>query len=254
MIDLKKAKEEFLRYTDTFDKTEPHISNKQNHCLRVMNHSKNIASALNMSEDEINLAELIGLLHDIAKFEQFKQYHTFNDAKSFDHADMALKFLQDNSYIRQFIEDDSYDSIIFKAIKNHNKFKIEEGLDEKHLTYAKIIRDADKIDIFHEIDIFFYDTQEKIDLVSNSSLCDEYYKSFMNRTQVLKKKDELPFERLVSTLSFIFDLNFDVSLDIIRENNYCEKTLSRINFENQENQDKFNNIKSLFYKYINKEF
>ena len=39
------------------------------------------------SAKEIELAGLIGLLHDIARFEQFTKYQTFNDRLSFDHGD-----------------------------------------------------------------------------------------------------------------------------------------------------------------------
>ena len=51
--------------------------------------------------------------------------------------------------IREFVLNNEYDSIIYKAIKNHNKYKIEEGLSEKEKLYSKIIRDADKIDIIN---------------------------------------------------------------------------------------------------------
>lgn len=36
------------------------------------------------------------------------------------------------------------------AIKNHNKYKIEDGLTSKEEFFAKLIRDADKIDILYE--------------------------------------------------------------------------------------------------------
>ena len=64
--------------------------------------------------------------------------------------------------IRKYIENDKYDEIIRKAIKNHNKFEIEKRLTEKELIFAKIIRDADKIDIIYEsVEIL------KIDIAKN---------------------------------------------------------------------------------------
>ncbi|WP_216649420.1 hypothetical protein, partial [Shigella sonnei] len=36
----------------------------------------------------------------------------------------------------------------YLAIKNHNKFRIQEGLNEQELLHCKIVRDADKTDIF----------------------------------------------------------------------------------------------------------
>ncbi|MBO5141416.1 MAG: hypothetical protein J6C46_00165, partial [Clostridia bacterium] len=46
--------------------------------------------------------------------------------------------------ITKFIDTDKYNNVIKKAIENHNKKQIEEGLSDKELLHAKIIRDADK--------------------------------------------------------------------------------------------------------------
>jgi len=253
MINIGKAKKEFIRYTSEFDISEPHLDRKLYHSFRVMDNCTEIAKSLNLQGDDINLASLIGLLHDIARFEQWKQYNTFYDIKSFDHGDMGVSILKDNNYIRKYVEDDQYDNLIYIAIRNHNKYKIEDGLTDRELLFAKIIRDADKLDIFYEIDTIFYNPPEKVELINNSVLCDEYYESFMNNQQILKKKDETAFDRFVSTLSFIYDLNYDISLNMIRENDYCEKTISKIHFEDENSQTRFNNIINLFYKTIKKE-
>ena len=39
---------------------------------------------------------VIGLLHDIGRFEQEAQYHTFNDFKSMDHGDYGAEYLKNN--------------------------------------------------------------------------------------------------------------------------------------------------------------
>ena len=70
-IDLKKAKNEFIKYTSKYDLTNKRQKGKQEHSLRVMEVSKKIAEKLNLSKEEIQLATLIGLLHDIARFEQY---------------------------------------------------------------------------------------------------------------------------------------------------------------------------------------
>ena len=147
-INIKNAIIEFLKYTEKYDLEDENIQRKKEHSLRVMNISETIARKLNLSEEEIQLSTLIGLLHDIARFEQYKRYQTFKDSNSFDHGNYALKIL--NRDIRKYIEQDDYDEIIRKAIKNHNKFIIEDELTKKEELFAKIIRDADKIDILYE--------------------------------------------------------------------------------------------------------
>ena len=91
--------------------------------------SKEIAQGLRLTLEEIDIATLIGLLHDIARFEQYTQYHTFKDAQSIDHGDLGVEIL--NKDIRKYIETDKYDETIKLAVKNHNKYKIQEGLTQK---------------------------------------------------------------------------------------------------------------------------
>ena len=92
MIDIEKAKKAFIKYTENYDLKVEAIERKQKHSLRVMELSTKIATELKLSQDEINLATLIGLLHDIARFEQYTQYKTYRDVDSFDHGDMVLRY------------------------------------------------------------------------------------------------------------------------------------------------------------------
>ena len=162
IVNLEKSKEEFLKYTENYDLENESIKRKQLHSLRVMRISKEIASGLNLNDDEKQIATLIGLLHDIARFEQYTQYKTFRDKDSIDHGDLGAKILEKD--IRKYIETDKYDEIIIKAVKNHNKYSIEEGLTEKELLFAKLIRDADKIDILYEaVEIFNLGTEIEVE-------------------------------------------------------------------------------------------
>ena len=148
MIDFIKAQKEFKDYLNNYDLNDGKIQLKVRHTYGVVSLSEYIAKKLNLSEEDVELAKLIALLHDIARFEQTKKFGDFRDYKNVDHADLAIKILFENNLIRNFIEVNTYDSIILKAIKNHNKLQIEDGLNERELLHAKIIRDADKTDNF----------------------------------------------------------------------------------------------------------
>ena len=78
-MDIEIAKNEFLNYTNSYDLSNFNIKRKVDHSLRVMELCKIIAENLNLDVEDIKLAELIGLLHDIGRFEQMKVYNTFND-------------------------------------------------------------------------------------------------------------------------------------------------------------------------------
>ena len=151
MIDIKKAKQVLNEYIKKYDDTNPKIRLKKEHILRVADNAKKLAEKLKLSQEDIDLAELIGLLHDIGRFEQIKRFDTFKDRQSIDHAVQGLQVLFDEGLIRKFLKEDIYDKIIYIAIKNHNKIEIEKGLGERELLHCKIIRDSDKLDIFNII-------------------------------------------------------------------------------------------------------
>lgn len=251
-IDIKKAEAEFLNYVSKYDTDNYWIKLKREHSLRVMNISKQIATLLELSDEDIKIATLIGLLHDIARFEQYKQYNTFVDLDSLDHGDYGVEIL--NKDIRNYIQDDKYDNIIKTAIKNHNKFKIQDGLNQKEEMFCKIIRDADKIDIFFEaIDMFWIGEEEQI----NSSILDKnIYEEVKNLNLIDRRKfkyDRKGVNSVVALISFIFDMNYDVSLNILKQNKYIDKILDRFSFNNIGTKEQIENIRKIVDKYLNKE-
>ena len=136
MID--NAIEEFKKYTNDYLKYGKMMTLKVNHTFRVMKNCEELARSLNLNEKEIYIAKIIGLLHDIGRFEQWKNYNTFRDYESVDHADLGIEILKKDNYLRKYIEDDSYDDIILDSIKYHNKFTIPDNLDEEERIIYKI--------------------------------------------------------------------------------------------------------------------
>lgn len=148
MIDIQKARISFKEFLNRYeDKDTLGFNLKVVHTYHVVDNARTIAKKLNLSEEDVYLAELIALLHDIGRFEEITFLKQFDSVK-FDHASYGIKMLFDNNLIRSFIEDDSYDEIIKIAINNHSRLSIQDGLDERTLLHSKIIRDADKLDNF----------------------------------------------------------------------------------------------------------
>ena len=137
--------------------------------------NENLAKQLELDEEDVKLARLIGLLHDFGRFEQYSVYATYDDDLSFDHADYAVEVLFNGNEIRKYIADNRYDNIIKMAIKNHNKFAIEGNLNEKELLHTKMIRDTDKLDILYNGMSFF-----NIILVKFKNWC--YYNRIIHST------------------------------------------------------------------------
>ena len=255
MIDIDKAKNSFKNYISMFEnKDDKSFNYKVVHTYRVSENSKYIAKQLNLSKEEILLAELIGLLHDIGRFEELKIRNEFNNTK-FNHAIYGSKILFEDEMINDFLEDDKYYEIIKKAIENHNKFMIEEGLDEKTLLFCKIIRDADKLDVLRAIN------EEKIESVfpniinskediENSLLSNKVYSAVLNKRNVKIIDRKTPLDYIVCNLSFIFDLNFNITYKTVIDKNYINNLLNKYTFYISETKEKMDNIRTILNGYL----
>lgn len=249
MIDIKKAQENFIKFTKNYDLEEKNIKTKQTHSIRVMNIMKKLAEGIGLNQEDTELAKLIGLLHDVGRFDQYKKYKTFKDHLSIDHADLGVEILFNQNEIKEYTNDEKDYEIIKKAIANHNKYELKTNeLTEREELFCKLIKDADKIDIMYEgMEIFWKDKETEVE---EQEICDEVYESFLNKKLVKNeiKKNEL--DKMVGMLSFIYDFNFEQSYRYIKEKQFIENTLSRFNFKNEETKNRFNKIQELAKKYI----
>lgn len=250
LIDMIEAKKAFKEYVKKYNPEDEKIKIKIVHIEKVAENSKRIAQNLGLSQEDVELAELIGLLHDIGRFEQVRLYHTFVDKDSINHGKYGAKILFEDGLIRNFIKDNKFDKIIKLAIVNHNRADIEEGLTERERLHAKIIRDADKTDIFRIL--ISGDKKaiwEKADL-SDDKISDEIYREFVEDKRINYKERKTSADILVSHFNYVYDLNFPETRKIIRDNKYIDKLYQRFKFNDAETMKRFNEIYRLSKEYI----
>lgn len=254
-MDIQKAKHEFLKYVSNYDINDFQIKRKLDHSLRVMKICASIANNLDLNQEEKKIATIIGLLHDIARFEQFTKFQTLNDSKSFDHGAYGVEILKHNNFIRNFIEEDKYDELIYKAIKNHNKFQIEDELSERELLFAKIIRDADKLDILYQgTNIFWKNSPKNVEKIENATITEDDIKPFLEKRTVNRDKDlkqvEYNMTHLLTELGFVFDMNFKITFTILNEANYMNQIINRFDFKNQQTKELIEKVRKIVNDYI----
>ena len=104
IIDYEYVKNKFVDYVSNYDPKNPKIALKIAHTYRVAELCKQIAESINLSKEECDLAWLMGMLHDIGRFEQVRRYNTFVDAESVDHALLGCEILFEEGYIKAFEE------------------------------------------------------------------------------------------------------------------------------------------------------
>lgn len=250
MIDIAKAKEFYKEYINRYNPEEPRIALKIAHIYRTAEKAKWLAEKLELSEEDILLAELIGLLHDIGRFEQVRKYNTFMDRISINHAEYGLKVLFEDNLIRNFIEDNSYDEIIKKAIRNHNKAAIEEVFDERELLHCRIIRDADKLDIFYVILNDSLEATYPLDRYPKEPVSKEVKEQFIKNHIINYSNIKACVDLVVGQIGFVFDINYIYSLEMISKENYINKIIKRYGAKQEETIKDLEEFKQIAEKYM----
>lgn len=178
----------------------------------------------------VDLAWLIGLLHDLGRFEQLQKYHSFKDDKTVDHADLCVEILFERGLINDFaacftgsaMDIEQAKNAIKLSIFNHNKIEIQPGLTGINLTLCKIIRDADKLDIFRvcatdDLSVVYGGTKFEIE---RSVISKKIYDIAIKQVAVPYVLRESLADDVVSHLNFIYDINYDYSLAVANNQGY----------------------------------
>lgn len=254
MIDIQKARVAFTKLLDKYNKHELGFDLKVVHTYHVADNAKTIATNLGLSEEDIKLAELIGLLHDIGRFEELNFLKKF-DSVGFDHASHSIKMLFEENLIREFIDDDSYDEIIKVAINNHSRLTIQDVLNDKSLLHSKIIRDADKLDNFRvkkeeKIEAIFPGKIKSKEDLENSSVSDKVLETIKSKKCVDIHDRTTLLDYWVCVLAFAFDLNFKETYRIVKEHNYINILIDRFKYNDLETISQMEYIRNIINNFI----
>lgn len=102
------------------------------------------------------------------------------------------------------------------------------------MLHCKIIRDADKIDIFKTglLETFeaFLDAGQEI--LENDIITESIYETFMNSESILSTTRKTDLDRWVSFLALIFDLNYQYSCNYVYQQDYITKLVKRTYYQN----------------------
>jgi len=150
---LSQIKEWFNAYVKTFASTQgdwhPSYQIKLEHSRRVALESRNLACDLEWASVEVNAAEAVGWLHDVGRFSQFQEFGTFFDAESVNHGERGWGVVRQSDVLSDLVRHEQ--ACILDAIRYHNVKAIPDLLEGETLPWIKLIRDADKLDIFHTV-------------------------------------------------------------------------------------------------------
>jgi putative nucleotidyltransferase with HDIG domain len=128
---------------------DAHIQLKQVHTQKVCEEMEYLCTALALDEPDHLLAGAIALLHDVGRFEQYRRHQTFMDARSEDHCLLGLEIIKAQGVLDGF--EASERDVILTAVRHHGARVLPDGLPKRTDLFCRLIRDADKIDIFRVV-------------------------------------------------------------------------------------------------------
>ena len=204
---------------------------KIEHAKRVQQNIIDICNSINLSDEQIYIAKIIAILHDIGRYEQYLHYGTFKDNDSIDHATLGLEVIERENFLKNIDSNE----LIKTAIYFHNKKDLPTELSKEEMLFCKLIRDADKLDIFALI-INYYE-QEKIgkqrslelSLPDTPEISTAVYNSLMNAkiVNIGDVKNLNDFKLL--QIGWIYDINFEFTREKIFKEKYLERIFEKIN-------------------------
>jgi putative nucleotidyltransferase with HDIG domain len=205
----------------------PMLQLKLDHSLRVAEDARELARDLGWPEADVNTAEAIGILHDVGRFSQYVEFKTQSDRHSFNHAERSCEVVDQEIVLSGVSTTDCQrirDSILY-----HNQIEIPAGVSKDSLPFVRLIRDADKLDIF----MLFHD------MVSNDRLGEHPELIFgvpvegtanPELIEMIRARRIAPFSMIKSLtdfkfiqMSWVYDIHYPPAFERIDQRNIIDK-------------------------------
>lgn len=149
-IRLEKLENWFQGYVRPFLETDPegarNILLKVEHTRRVRGMMDLLTAGERLSPDVRCLAAAVALLHDVGRFPQYRRWRTFRDSRSDNHARLAVEVIRQERLLDGLPGEERL--LIEEAVRFHNLLNLPSCLKSPTDLFLRLIRDADKLDIW----------------------------------------------------------------------------------------------------------
>lgn len=209
-----------------------HVQFKEDHTYRVCRNIVTIAEALKLGERCVCLAEVLALLHDIGRFEQYNRHHTFLDEKSEDHGKLGATILRREGVLKWL--DEGVREVIFKGVENHNAFGVPQDESEAVVLFSKLLRDGDKLDLLtaetelEEFQVNVSNPAVELDLLDVPELSEGALRA-IRANRCVRKVDVKSYQDLkLFRLSWVFDFHFLPTLRLLHQRETLDKIVATL--------------------------
>jgi putative nucleotidyltransferase with HDIG domain len=232
---LEKFRSWFNNYVGDFynndDFVNAHLKLKQEHTLRVCREMQFLTNELGLAENQKLIAEVIALFHDIGRFKQFIKYRMYNDVKTVNHSLLGLEVLKEEKLLQAVDKEER--ELIEKAIEYHGLKKLPGDLNGKCLLLSKLIRDADKLDVFYVATEYYkhYKNKEnkiflELGVPDEPGYSHDLVEAILHGRQIDYNQVRMLNDMKLLQLGWIYDVNFPPTLKRIKQRKFLEMLLS----------------------------
>jgi putative nucleotidyltransferase with HDIG domain len=216
----------FTAGEDTAFDLVTNIQLKKDHSERVVKEMAWMADQLGLDDQARNLAAVMALFHDIGRFEQYARYRTFVDHRSENHAELGVKILQQHGVLDCLPADQA--DLICRVIAYHNRAALPDDDTEECLFYAKMLRDADKLDIWRVlIDHYQHRSRDdnpavELGLADTPDISDRVFEHVVNAQIVEARHIKNLNDFKLLQIGWVFDINFLPALQQVKDRDYID--------------------------------
>ena len=228
---VKTLKQQFAEYVQSFRlddaKIQGNLYIKQEHTKRVCQEVVMLGKQLGLDPADLYLAEVMALFHDIGRFQQYTTYRTYMDRDSVNHAELGVKILKEREMLH--LLDASTQDLVLRVISYHNRAFLPQNESEICLFFAKLLRDADKLDIWRVvIEYYSRNNGEHNEAVSlglpdtpeiSEAVCEDLRAKRIVDIRHLKTLNDFKLLQM----GWVYDINFVPTLQAVLERKYLEQ-------------------------------
>jgi len=234
--DLDIFKTWFTGYSQTFytDDAEDNknIGLKVRHTSFVCENAVLIAREEQMADNNVLIAETAALFHDVGRFAQYATYKTFRDSISVNHGRLGAEILREKEVLAGIALREQ--ELIINTVQFHNTFEVPAFEDKQKTLFSRLIRDADKLDIWRVFVEYFHEPEDVQASAVGLGLPDrpDYSQKVLSCLQK-KTLASLPDLKTLNDfklmqLSWVYDLNFRPSFRLLAERNLVHRIASTL--------------------------
>lgn len=259
IVSFDAYKNMFDQYANHYDRSDGRVELKIVHTNAVVAIMKKLCEMRGLSGHMTGLALICAQFHDIGRFEQLKKYDTFLDHLSVNHAVLSCQILREQGMLDGLSAADR--EKVLTAIENHNKLEIDPEIvsaagslpdAQECLELCKLIRDADKCDIFR---VFATDNMVDVIGVSDEEVTREtvspsVLQAIREHRCIDKQIRKTYLDFWISFLGYFFDLNYKESMAIAREQGYYRVPFDRVTFQNPQAREQVQEALTIVEDYI----